>query len=358
VFRRVLRRSSFAALLVAAALLAITASASATQLVTNGDFETGTLEGWTSAEQTEGLAGWFTYSHEEAEESGTIAPPPSGNFAAASLTPGGSVDTSYLYQDVALPAASSDRLSMYLYYESGAPIAVPTPSTLFTSEAKMAQPNQQVRVDVLKPNAPIESLSPNDILATVYASRVGDPTELAPTLLSADLSNFAGQTVRLRIAAAVQDAGMQVGVDGVSIESTPLPPPPLPPSTWTPPSNAFSIGRLVRDREHGGAKLDVTLPGAGALYVTDARRQIAIGSSRTDTPPRQLPVLVRTASVQTGGPQTVHVSLRPTAAAKKLLAKGGKLPIRLQLTFTPEGGMAATQGYEGTLRKVVSRALR
>jgi hypothetical protein len=350
VYSRVLRNLSFAALFVAAAMLGTAASASAdTQLVTNGDFETGTLEGWTSAEQTEGLAGWFAYSRKEAEESGAINPPPSGNFAAAGLTPYTSADTSYLYQDVALPPASTDQLSIYLYYRSGAPIAVPTPNTLFASESEAAQANQQVRVDVLKANAPIESLSPNDILATVYASKAGDPTELAPTLLSADLTAFAGQTVRLRIATATQGGGMMVGVDAASIESTPIPAPPPQPSTTPMPSNAFFAGKLTRDLRHGGAKLEVTLPDAGTLTVADARRKLAIASARAGGNGR--PIMIRTTSVQTNGPQTVRVFLQPTAAAQTLLAEYGKIPFRLQLSFTPDGGLGASQSYAGLLAK-------
>jgi hypothetical protein len=346
-------------LIVAAALVGGAASATAaTQLVANGGFETGTLEGWTTTDQGNGANDWFAYNRKAAEEAspGFLALPPVGEWAAATFNLE-EADTTYLYQDLAIPAASSDQLSMYLYYASTEPIAVPSPNTLAVSGSVTAQPNQQVRVDVLKPNAPIESLSPNDILTTVYASKPGDPEALQPTLLTADLSAFAGQTVRLRIADVAQDGMMIAGVDGVSIDSTPLPVPQPEPSPATKlPSNAFSTGRLVRDRKHGGAKLDVTLPGPGRLTVTDARRKVAIASALVK--PHQLPILIRTASVQTTGPQTVRVFLRPTPAAKKLLAKGGKLPFRLQLTFSPEGGMAATQGYAGTLVKTIRPARR
>ena len=333
---------------VAAALLGTAASAAAdTQLLTNGDFETGTLEGWSTAVQPEGLPGWHVYRRAEVEVGLGNPGPPAGEFAAATATetPG----TSYLYQDVTLPAATTDQLSMYLYYESTAPVAVPSPNTLFASESPGAQDNQQVRVDVLKPNAPIESLSPNDILATVYASKAGDPEVLAPTVVSADLSAFAGQTVRLRIANAVQQGFMEVGVDDASIESTPIPAPQPPPTITPMPSNAFFTGKLTRDLKHGGAKLDVTLPDAGTLTVADARRKLAIASARTRGNGR--PIMIRTTSVQTTGAQTVRVFLRPTAAAQKLLADYGKVPFRLQLSFTPDGGLGASQSYSGLLAK-------
>ncbi len=342
-------------MLLAAAALGVTASASAAQLVTNGDFEAGTLAGWTALRQPGGPSSWLAYSRKEFEEGkAVLSPPPSGEWAAEStLLPAG---TDYLYQDVTLPAETSDQLSFYLYYSSAEPLAVPSPNTLFASESDSAQPNQQVRVDVLKANAPIESLSPNDVLATAYASKAGDPTEMAPTLFHADLSAFAGQTVRLRVAAVAQQGPLAGGVDGVSIDSEPLPPPPPPSPIWSPPSNAFSTGRLFLDRKHGAAKLDVTLPGPGGLTVTDARRQVAIASARVDS--GQLPTRVRTVSVRAGGPQTVSVWLRPTPWAKKRLKKRGSLFFRLFLTYTPDGGMTATQGYEGTLRKVVRRSRR
>jgi hypothetical protein len=337
VFRRVLRTSSFAALVVTAALLGGAASASATQLVTNGDFETGTLEGWTASQPSE--TGQWTVCNREGSAGLQLYPPPSGAVAACALVQP-STGLVYLYQDVALPAAGTDQMSMYLYYIS-------------------EQVGQQIRVDVLKPEAPVETAAASDILATVYASGAGDPLTREPALINADLSSFAGQTVRLRIAVGSPSGALRVGVDGVSIESTPVPvPQPQPQPSPAPPlpSNAFSTGKLVLDRKHGGAALNVTLPGAGLLYVTDARRQIAIASARSAA--KERPVLVRTASAETTGPQTVRVFLRPTAAAKKLLAKNGKVRFRLQLTFTPEGGLAATEGYSGTLLKKLRPARR
>jgi hypothetical protein len=360
VLQRVLRNVAIAALLVVSALLVGAAPVSAT-IVTNGDFETGTLKPWETAAQPGGFGEWSTYSRHEFEIGGEeIAPaaPPSGEWAAVGANPSGATNTLYLYQDVPLPTASTDRLSMYLYYRSKAPIAVPKPDTLFVTELLAAQPNQQLRVDVLKANAPIESLSPNDILATVYASKSGDPQVLAPTLLSADLSAFAGQTVRLRIVSAVQQGPMWVGVDGVAIESSPLAATPLPPQpAETPaPSNAFAVGKLTLNRRHGGGRLTVTVPDAGTLTVADARRKVAIASRHSDA--RERPPMIRTATVQTGGAQTVRVTLRPTPAAKKRLARNGKLRFRLQLTFTPVGGMAASKGYAGTLRKTLRPARR
>lgn len=42
-----------------------------------------------------------------------------------------------------------------------------------------------MRIDVIKPTAPIETVNPEDILATVIANKNGDPETMAPTLLTA-----------------------------------------------------------------------------------------------------------------------------------------------------------------------------
>jgi hypothetical protein len=340
------------------------AASAATPIVTNGDFETGTLAGWAQADQTgSNVAEWIAYSRETAEGFAGIIPlPPSGEYAA--LTPNflATPDTTYLYQDVVLPPASSDQLSMYLFYKSAEPIAVPTPDTLVVSEAETAQPNQQVRVDVLKPNAPIESVSPNDILATVYASRAGDPAELPPTVIGADLSAFAGQTVRLRIADAVQDGAMVAGVDGVSVTSLPLPQPqpvaaPAGPPTSSP-SNAFVRGRLTLDQRTGTASLVVSVPDAGVLTASDARRQLAIASLDRRHGGNPKPILIRTATVDAADAGTITVPIRPTPAGRKLLKERGKITFKVELTFTPDGGSAASQPYAGRLREQLRPAPR
>src|SRR5262249_25721744 len=150
--------------------------------------------------------------------------PPQGNFAAVSDEKNPA--TTILYQDVALEPYYSQQLTMTFYYRSLAPIKVPDPDTLSVTDLpEPVEPDepqqQQVRVDVMKPTAAIDSVNPSDILATLFANRTGDPQTMAPTQLSANLTPFAGQTVRLRIANAVHDFIFNAGVDAVSITSTP-----------------------------------------------------------------------------------------------------------------------------------------
>jgi hypothetical protein len=375
--RRLFRNFSRAVLLAIVALLFAAGAASAAGPV-EGGFENG-LAAWTRTsfyENTEWTA--QTKADAEADFEKVALPAAVGSHVATTDYRGN--DTAILAQTFALPAASNLNLSLYLFYESATPTVAPTPDTLFVKPSE-GEPggNQQVRVDVLKANAPLESLSPNDILATLYASPSNGPEVLGPTLLSADLSQFAGQTVTLRIANATSEGEMKVGVGAVSLTATPLPPAPPAPAAEETPTTPVSDGvaspvahKLVRSLSTGGALLAVRLPAAGSLVVSDARRKAAIASAFSA--PRTVsampsftarrstgtskPVLIRTTSVAVDRPQTVHVRLRPTAAASRLLAKKGRVPFRLQLTFTSARGAVSTATYKGVLVKRLRPARR
>lgn len=308
----------FVALIVACTALAAPAGASAATVV-NGDFETGNLDGWqTQASQENG--DWFAYS---GEGLGVVAPP-SGKFAAITNEIGG--DTLILYQDIALEPLYSHQLSLFVYYHSVAPIAVPEPNTL---QVGAVEDTQQMRVDVIKPTANLESLAPGDILTTVFANKNGDPQDMAPTRLGADLTPFAGQTVRLRVANVIQENVYNASVDGVSITSTPPPPP----------SNAITRGKLTLNKSKGTGKLAINVPGPGTL--------IAIGKGKTKK--------VKRANLTVTAAGTVQLPLKPTAAGRRILNANGKLKTRIDVTFTPSGGTAATQTYKVTLKKTLKK---
>jgi hypothetical protein len=362
--RRLFRNFSRAVLLAIAALLLAAGAASAVGPV-EGSFENGAAS-WTKT-SFYGNTKWAPRTTADAEsEFEFSAPLPAALGSHVAATEYGGNDTAILSQSFALPAASNLNLSLYLFYESETPTLVPVPDTLFVKPSGGEPGNQQVRVDVLKSNAPLESLSPNDILATLYASPAGGPEALEPTLLSADLSQFAGQTVTLRIAEATSEREMEVGVGAVSLTATPLPPAP-PAPTEEVPTTPVSDGvaspvahKLVHRLSTGGATLDVRLPAAGSLVVSDARRKAAVASvfdsRRTTAAPK--PILIRTVSVVVDHPQTVHVRLRPTVAASRLLAKKGRVPFRLQLTFTSARGAVSTATYKGVLVKRLRPARR
>jgi hypothetical protein len=181
--------------------------------VPNGGFETGNFNKWSVANQTGGSGDWFVYSGTTSPLSGfTIAAPPQGNFAATTdqTDPGSHV----LYRNIKLAPGMEHELSYYLYYRNRADRFF-TPNTLDF----MVDPNQQYRVDLLRPKADPFTVDPDDIRARLFRTRVGDPNRLQPTLMTFDLTRFAGKTVRLRFAEVDNQFFFQASVDKVKVES-------------------------------------------------------------------------------------------------------------------------------------------
>jgi hypothetical protein len=315
-----MKRSPTAVIAVVALFFSLSLAASASgATVFNGSFETGTLAGW-QQHYSSGAGLWYVESAKEGAEE-AWPPPPDGSFFARDTE--SSPDTPILYQDIYLEPGFSHVLSMYVYYFSEAPIVVPSPNTL----ASNGPSNQQLRVDVMSPSAPIESVSPGDILATVFANQNGDPEFMLPTRFTTDLTAFAGQTVRLRIANAVHNAPFYAAVDGVSIASAQL----------SLPSNTITKGKLTLNKKKGTGKLKITVPGPGVLNVVSKGK----------------PKRIKPFKLSPTGPGTFTVPLNPTGSGRKTLDNRGKLKAQLQVTFTPTGGAASVQTYKVTLKKTL-----
>jgi ABC-type phosphate transport system substrate-binding protein len=103
-------------------------------------------------------------------------------------------------------------------------------------------------------------------------------------------------------------------------------------------SNLFTLTRKAISSKTGGATLSVKLPGAGKLDVLGTakagKKKITVGH-----------VVLNAAK---GG--TFDVTLRPSAAAKKVLNEEGKLNVTLKLTFSPAGGTASSSTSALTLK--------
>lgn len=312
----------------------------------NGDFEAGSLAGWTSVNENEGAGSWFAYSGTVAPLSSEfnpgLIPPPQGKFAAIADQEG--PGTRILYQDVALEPALPHSLSMSVYYRAEAPIVVPSPDTLSHS----GDPNEQYRIDVMKPGAPLQSLDPADILMTLFETQEGDPEEMLPTTVSADLTPFAGQTVRLRLAEVDNLGVLNAGADAVTIDGHTNPPPKV--VAPAPPSNAFTFGKLLLNRKSGTGKLQVNVPGPGALTVVDAGGSAAKGSAARASKKKSAPKLIKGTSVSAAAAGLVVVKLKPTGPGMKILRHKRKLSFKVQFTFTPTGGTAASQTFSGKLK--------
>jgi hypothetical protein len=313
--------SALALTLFAAAALVAPLSANAAT-ITNGGFEDGVFGGWTL--QQSGSGAWFEYSNTTSPLSGqTISAPPQGTFAA--ITDENNPGTHILYQDVALEPASIQKLSLIAYYDTNAfNFITPSPDTL---DSTGMGTNQQYRIEVMKPSAPVASVNPADILLTVFRTKAGDPATMAPTTMTADLTPFAGQTVRLRFA-EVDNAGVfNAGVDAVSLASTSIPIP-----------NAFTFGKLKRNKHKGTATLAVHVPGPGILSLTGdgVKHQ---RSARA------------TASQVASAAGTVYLAIKPKTKIKKKLKKRGKAKVKVTVAYTPTGGFTAKQSERVKLVK-------
>jgi len=331
--------------MVSVALLAPGLAAAAT--VVNGGFETGDLRGWTVSQAT-GLGDWFAYEGADPpisgkEVAGSVPAPPQGDFAA--ITDEYNPDTLVLYQDIGLPAGLDHRLSLLAFYTSHEPIAVPSPDTLSVDDEVLgAARNQQFRIDVMRPEAPVESVDPADVLLTVLQTRKGAPKEMGPTRLTADLTPFAGQTVRLRIAVAAHEETLNAGVDAVAVESAP--PGLLPPLGKKPGgggsggsrADLFSFGKAKLNPRNGTAVLPVRVSGPGLLKADGQGAPIATAGAAKGKPAK----LIRSTRARAGAKATVKLLLKPTPAALAILREKHKLRVKVAVTFEPKGGKPET----------------
>ena len=191
---------------------------------------------------------------------GTMPPPISGNYDAVADQTG--ENSLLLYQDVALDPAVPQHFSLFFDYHSYRPMTVPAENTLAVG-GPGTPATQQVRVDLMRAGSDPASLAPGDVLETLFASQGhGDPQQQPWTQLTADLSPYAGRTVRIRIAAVDTELVLNVGVDAVSVEPTLLPQVSALPGAPAP-SSEFGFGRVLSDSRRGSAKLTLELPGPG-----------------------------------------------------------------------------------------------
>lgn len=298
--------------------------------IVNGDFESGTLQGWHVHRLTSG-GNWFAYEGTAtpiSEKRGRlpVPPPPEGSHAAIAdeLT----ADTVILYQDIALPAGSSEKLSLLAYYASYDPIAIPSPDTLSVEEEALgAQRNQQFRIDVMKPEAPLESLDPADILATLFQTRPGDPQNMSPTRFSADLAPFAGQTVRLRVAVAAREELLNAGIDAVSLVGA---------GSAGSGAGHLRLGKPKADPRSGTVTLPVQVPAAGTVRVASPPSTGGSRARQGGASGKRVAIVAATAKAAGAG--TLRVRLRLAGAARALLRHRHRLRVPVSVTFQPRGG--------------------
>jgi D-alanyl-D-alanine carboxypeptidase len=180
------------------------------------DFESGALNDWRAVGS--GGGGWFVYSdggkapdptQTDANFPFNLPDPPQGKFAAVADTNG--PGTRILYRDVRLDGRFALRLTVF--FAGAAPFS--TPETLAHD---VPEANQQFRIDLIRPSAPIDSVAKDDVLVKVFRPYQGQFAVQGPTGVRVDVSRWAGQTVRLRLVATDNRGPMRVGVDNIRLE--------------------------------------------------------------------------------------------------------------------------------------------
>jgi len=137
-----------------------------------------------------------------------------GGFAATTGT--GAPGSRILYRDVRLDAPGV--LHLTLFYDNNAR-ELASPASL---DCDRCLPNQQFRVEIMDPAAPIDSLAPRDVLATVFRTERGDRDRIDPLEIAVDLSPWTGRTIRLRCAQVDNRGPLRAAVGELRLEEVGL----------------------------------------------------------------------------------------------------------------------------------------
>jgi D-alanyl-D-alanine carboxypeptidase len=180
------------------------------------DFESGAISAWQAVGS--GAGGWFVYAdghkppdpaHSDPNVPFDVPDPPQGKFAA--VTDMNGPGTRILYRGLRLDGRFTLRLTVF--YAGTAPFSSPA-----TLAHDIPEANQQFRIDLVARSAPIDSVAKGDVLANVFATSPGDPLRRQPADVRVDVSAWAGQPVRLRLAGINNRGPLRVGVDNIRFQ--------------------------------------------------------------------------------------------------------------------------------------------
>ena len=229
--------------LTALACLAAT-NAHAQELLTNGNFETGTFVGWTQTNQDNGSFVLLAPGSDtpavapDTTQFQTAANAGGGSFFAVSAS--GNPGTHALLQNFTVPFAVTRldlSFQMFVNDQSGVGPIVDA-SGLDNRTGGVTDPttgapldNQHARVDILTSGAGDFSTAAGDIVTTLYGPNVDNPGGATPNPYLTYNFNLLGvltpgTTYRLRFAEVDNDGSLNLGVDNISLlATTPVPEP-------------------------------------------------------------------------------------------------------------------------------------
>ena len=195
--------------------LMLAANACGTQLIVNGGFEAGTLEGWTQLRMHGGNTGGFFADNDAVTPvtgHTTVGAARGSYYAVADQSgPGATV----LLQTFSVEAGDTAILSFALFVNNHNATAAINPAGLVWNAA----PNQHVRVDILRAGSDPFSTAAADVLGNFYlgADTGGNPHNY--TAYSFDVTSIvaAGGTFQLRFAEVSNQSYLTLGIDEVSI---------------------------------------------------------------------------------------------------------------------------------------------
>jgi hypothetical protein len=158
------------------------------------------------------------------------------------------------------------------------------------------------------------------VTPTYRCAQSGDPGALADCSAVDDLGNsFAsGKALPTKQAGSHSLTVTATSSDGLSTTDT---------FDYTVlPNNRFTVS-TIKHSSPGTISLRLGLPGAGKVKVVElAAHGVTFGRY----------------AVSVGAKRTLHVKVKPTPAGKALLKKGTTAKIKLEVTYTPKGGVART----------------
>lgn len=239
---------------VAGAMLLLSTSPNAVELVNNGSFESNSGVGsssfsnWTVVRENSSalaIGNFFAQSGNRSPSARLDVPTaPAGSFSAMSDQAG--PGRTAIYQNIGVPSSGQVWLALRLFVLNQADnFAAPT------SLDYSVVPNQQVRVDVMNPAASLWDVGAG-VLTNAFVTPTGSVSATGYIPVSINLAPFAGQTVRIRVSEVDNQHGLVVGVDQVSVTSVP-------------------VGSCAPARPRaGGTSCNLDLDGDGLLTATDA----------------------------------------------------------------------------------------
>jgi len=187
------------------------------ELITNGDFETGTLAGWTVSSTNPGSGTWVINDGTldttlGSRSPSTILAPISGNFDAVATHRGPALSIlsdAFVIPSIGIMSATltwSDRIINY-----AADIG-----------QGFVDPFQEFRVELLD--------SGGSVISQVFSTNPGDPLiQIGPNLRTFDVTSLlqplSGQSVSLSFERDGQNWFFPVYVDDISLQVTPVPEP-------------------------------------------------------------------------------------------------------------------------------------